>query len=413
MLDAQGVEQQGPVSVSGAETVQIGRQAIYDPSLHSRAYELFYRSVSERGALARDSERATCSVVLSAFAELGLERVAGRKRIFLPVSYDVISGALPLPIPAETVVLQVRDYEHSVDELMRALAQRKSEGFQVALDGWVHSPEAAPLLEQCDYVKLNVQRLGVAELARQVALLPARVAAVACKLDSTEEFNAASAAGCRFFQGPFLFRPQVLSHKRVPQNLKTLVTLLRRLRDPSVEFREIDGIVKTDPALGVAVLKFLGSAAYSMPQPVTSVTQAVTLLGVREFTKWVTVVALTATSDRPSELSLMALIRARASEIVASAIGVDADTAFTVGLISAMGALYERPLDGLLGELPISSDLRAAVLDHAGPLGAILADVKRRESDDTSAPNELDTKLVNRAWLEALSWAAETQSALR
>jgi EAL and modified HD-GYP domain-containing signal transduction protein len=364
--------------------------------------------------LGRDSERATCSVVLSAFAELGLERVAGKKRIFLPVSYDVISGALPLPIPAATVVLQVRDYEHSMDELPRALAQRRSEGFQVALDGFEHRPESAALLEHCDYVKFNVQRLGVAELARQVALVPARVAAVACKLQGTEEFNAAAAAGCRFFQGPFLFRPQVLSHKRLPQNLKTLVALLRRLRDPSVELAEIDRIVKTEPALGVAVLKFLGSAAYSMAQPVTSVRQAVTLIGLREFSKWVTVVALTATADRPSELSLVALIRARASELVAGATGVDADTAFTVGLISAMGALYERPLDSLLGELPVSADVRAAVLDHAGPLGKILAEVKRRERDDGSLPpNELDTNLVNRAWLEALSWATETQAALR
>jgi len=33
---------------SGLETVQIGRQAIYDASLHSRAYELFYRPSRER-----------------------------------------------------------------------------------------------------------------------------------------------------------------------------------------------------------------------------------------------------------------------------------------------------------------------------------------------------------------------------
>jgi c-di-GMP-related signal transduction protein len=67
----------------------------------------------------------------------------------------------------------------------------------------------------------------------------------------------------------------------------------------------------------------------------------------------------------------------------------------------------------LLGELPVSADVRAAVLDHAGPLGKILAEVKRRETDDGSMPPALDTNLVNRAWLEALSWATETQSALR
>jgi EAL and modified HD-GYP domain-containing signal transduction protein len=78
------------------------RQAIYDASLHSRAYELFYRASTERPA--PDADRAACSLVLSAFTELGLSRVAGKKRVFLQVSHDVISGALPLPVPTEVVV---------------------------------------------------------------------------------------------------------------------------------------------------------------------------------------------------------------------------------------------------------------------------------------------------------------------
>ena len=413
MLDAQGVEQGAPVSATRAETVQVGRQAIYDGSLHSRAYELFYRSLSASESLAGNSERATCSMVLSAFTELGLERVAGKKRIFLPVSYDVISGALPLPIPADTVVLQVRDYEHSVEELVLALRQRRSEGFQVALDGFVHQSGSERLLEVCDYVKFNVPRIGVSRLAEQLALIPDSVATVACRLDGSDDFNAAVAAGCRYFQGSFLFRPQVLSHKRLPQNLKTLVLLLRRLRDPAVEFAEIDRIVKTDPALGVAVLRFLGSAAYSVAQPVTSVTHAVTLLGVREFTKWITVVALTATSDRPSELSLVALIRARASESIAAAVGADPDAAFTVGMISALDALFDRPLQSLLAELPVSLEVRAAVLEHSGPLGKILSDVLSRESEEAPVSHAFDSGTVHRAWLEALTWASQTQSSLR
>ena len=71
--------------------------------------------------LSGDADRETCSVVLSAFAELGLERVASNKRIFLNVAHDVVSGVLPLPVSTELTVLQVRDYEHSAAELARAL----------------------------------------------------------------------------------------------------------------------------------------------------------------------------------------------------------------------------------------------------------------------------------------------------
>jgi EAL and modified HD-GYP domain-containing signal transduction protein len=407
--------------VSSLEVVQLGRQAIYDASLSSLAYELFYRAASERDGLAADADRGTCSVVLSAFSELGLERVAGKKRIFLNVAHDVVSGALPLPVSPELVVLQVRDYEHSAAELGAALRARRAEGFQVALDGYVLSPETEPLLAVADYLKLDMRKLGPSGLREQLDRLQGRGhQTIACKIDSSEHFNACVAAGCNFFQGRFLFRPQVLSHKRLPKSLKTVTALLKRLRDPAVELVEIERIVKTDPALSVAVLGFFGSAAHALPQPVTSILQAVNLMGLRELSKWIMLVALTSSSERPSELVLIALIRARASESLARAIGADQDAAFTVGLTSMLEVLFERPLRELLESLPLTPEIKAAVLERTGVLGDILVDVITREQEEevtvtgTRARSvRLDAGAVNRAWLEALSWAGETQSALR
>jgi EAL and modified HD-GYP domain-containing signal transduction protein len=411
-----------PDATSGLELVHLGRQAIYDASLNSRAYELFYRAAPERDALGADADRGTCSVVLSAFAELGLERVAGKKRIFLNVAHDVISGALPLPVSAELAVLQVRDYEHSAGELIPALRARRAEGYQIALDGFMLGPETLPLLDVADYLKFNVRHLGAGALAEQLELVRGRGhATVASKIDTSEQFNACVAAGCNYFQGRFLFRPQVLSHKRLPKSLKTVTVLLKRLRDPAVELVEIERIVKTDPALSVAVLGFFGSAAHALPQPVTSIVQAVNLIGLREFSKWITLVALTSAPHRPSELVLMALIRARVSEALARHVGADADAAFTMGLMSMLEALFERPLSELLEAMPVTAEIKLAVTERSGVLGGILADVLSREQDEVPAPARpdapvsarIDAGVLNRAWLDALDWAADTQSALR
>jgi c-di-GMP phosphodiesterase len=398
--------------VSGLEAVQIGRQAIYDASLQSRAYELFYRS--SRAQPEPDADRAACSLVLSAFAELGLARVASRKRVFLNVSHDVISGALPLPVPTEVVVLQVRDYEHSAGELAEALRQRRRDGFEIALDGFVFNPRTAPLVELADVLKFNLQHLGAVELARQVQSVRGQVrSTVATRIETQDEFKACVAAGCSHFQGSFLFRPQLLSHTRLPKNLETLTLLLKKLRDPAVEFAEVERLVKTDPALAAAVLRFLGSAAYALRHRVTSISQAVSLLGLREFSKWVTVVALTSTTERPSELSLVALTRARASEIIAEQVGADRDAAFLVGLISALDALFEQPLARVMAELPLSPEVRAAVLEKSGMLGRVLLDVLSHESDDALQSTHFEIGMVNRAWLDALIWAGDALDALR
>jgi EAL and modified HD-GYP domain-containing signal transduction protein len=396
----------------GLETVQIGRQAIYDSSLSSRAYELFYRPSASRAPA--DNDRAACSIVLSVFAELGLARVASNKLVFLTVSHDVISGALPLPVPMAVVVLQVRDYEHSIPELSAALAQRRAEGFQIALDNFVFSPRTEPLLPLADYLKLNVRQLGAAGLGEQLELTRGRVRhTVACRIETQQEFNTCLALGCQLFQGNFLFRPQLLSHTRLPKSLETLTRLLKRLRDPAVEFGEIERIVKTDPALSAAVLRFLGSAAYARRHQITSISHAVSMLGLREFAKWVTVVALTSTTDRPSELSFVALIRARAAEIVARAVGADPEAAFLVGLVSALDALFDRPLDRVLAELPLAPEVQEAVLQQSGVLGHILGDVLSHESDEAQQITRFETGMVNRAWLDALIWAGDALDALR
>jgi len=401
----------GSGRASGLETVQIGRQAIYDASLHSRAYELFYRPSGERPA--PDADRAACSLVLSAFTELGLARVAAKKRVFLHVSHDVISGALPLPVPTEVVVLSVRDYEHSTAELIPALRQRRLDGFEIALDGFLFSPHTAPLVPLADYLQFNTKQLGRDGLARQLASVRGQArATIAKRIESQEDFKACLAAGCDYFQGNFLFRPQLLSHTRLPQNLDTLTRLLKRLRDPAVEFVEIERIVKTDPVLATALLRFLGSAALGVRREVTSIAQAVSLLGLREFAKWVTVVALTSSAERPSELSLVALIRARASEIVARAVGADPDAAFLVGLVSALDALFERPLERIVRELPLSPEVQAAALEQRGLLGEILVDVLSHESDDAEQKTRFELGMLNRAWLDALIWAGDAIDAL-
>jgi EAL and modified HD-GYP domain-containing signal transduction protein len=394
--------------------VHVGRQAIYDASLSSRAYELFYRSALPRDGLSGDADRETCSVVLSAFAELGLARVASNKQVFLNVAHDVVSGVLPLPVSAELTVLQVRDYEHSAAELAPALAARRAEGYRVALDGFVLGPETSALLPVADYLKFNVRTLGPSGLARQLELVrggPREI--VACNIDTTEQFRACVDAGCHFFQGRFLFRPQVLSHKRLPKSLETVSLLLKRLRDPAVELAEVERIVKTDAALSLDVLGFFGSASLGLPRDIRSIQQAIGWIGLREFTKWVTLVALASTTQRPGELVLVALTRARASELLAQSVGVDADSAFTAGLMSMLEALFEQPLAELLLAMPVSAQISAAVLANEGTLGAVLGDVLSREREDVTAPTRFDAALVNRAWLGALRWAAEAQRYLR
>ena len=68
----------------------------------------------------------------------------------------------------------------------------------------------------------------------------------------------------------------------------------------------------------------------------------------------------------------------------------------------------------MLAELPLSSEVKAAVLERSGTLGKILLDVLGREEEEDKGPTStrFEVGLVNRAWLDALLWAGETRAAL-
>ena len=118
-------------------SARIGRQAIYDRALNSWAYELFYRGSDANVASYSDADAATGSVILSAFAELGLNKVVGDKHAFINTSSSAMTGELPLPVPAGRVTLEIRSYEHSSSTLKEAIKRRRAEGFRVALDDFV------------------------------------------------------------------------------------------------------------------------------------------------------------------------------------------------------------------------------------------------------------------------------------
>src|SRR5690606_42056889 len=111
-------------------------------------------------------------------------------------------------------------------------------------------------------------------------------------------------------------------------------------------------------------------------------------------------------------LVVAALIRARACGTLAAAVGADPDACFTVGLSSMLEALFARPSAELLEALPLTPEIQAAVLERAGVLGDVLADVVARELEEAAPSARHDVGRVNRAWFEALDWAAEAQGAL-
>jgi EAL and modified HD-GYP domain-containing signal transduction protein len=97
------------------------------------------------------------------------------------------------------------------------------------------------------------------------------------------------------------------------------------------------------------------------------------LVGANTVRQWLLLVLMGDLGKiRPAVLSA-ALVRARLCETLARERGLrGSDSAFIVGLLSVCDALLDAPLDEIIPALPLSDDLRDAILERKGPLGELL-----------------------------------------
>lgn len=202
-------------------------------------------------------------------------------------------------------------------------------------------------------------------------------------LERALQFGVALAAG-RIEGG---LAPQEREHRPLQTGTLRLCQLLNELMQDS-DTATVAQEIRGDVALSYKLLHFANSPAVGLSRAVESVDQAVMVLGRNELYRWLSVLLLSASEGRGTSKALqeIALARARLFEGLAEHRG-DAENhppaaLFTVGLLSLMDVLLQRPMAELLQPLRLSVAARQALLDKSGPWANYLqlaADLERHD----------------------------------
>lgn len=260
-------------------------------------------------------------------------------------------------------------------------------------------------------VKIDVLAHDEAALKDMVRRLRSSgVRLLAEKVETREQFDMCWRLGFELFQGFFLSCPSNLTASSIPTNRLPVLNLLAALYQPDADLDELERLIAQDVSLSYKLLRYLNSAFFHLPRRIDSIRQAVVFLGVRELRSWASLVALSAVPDKPPALMEGLMARARACELVARACEPDAvSTSFTVGLFSGLDALFDVPLEQVLGELPLSEETEQALLTRKGPAGRILDWVLAYEAGDWEGVRRLEgpVDILRSAYLEAATWSEQ------
>jgi EAL and modified HD-GYP domain-containing signal transduction protein len=391
-----------------ATDVLVARQAVYDPSLKVVAYELLVQRSDGSSAAAEADASSTIS-------EIGLSLVAGQPA-YIPVTRAFLLEGYATALPSERVVLAVGP-ELQLDRAARdALEELNDKGYRIALIDYEHGGASDSLLPLAHVVGLNVAGLDRGALRSELALLSDHgVRTLARQVEHHDDLELCIGLGFDLLQGHFICRPRVVSGTVPKVSALNRMRLISRLNDHAVDFDELQEIIGRDVALSYNLLRFINSAFFALPRRVESIRDALVLLGAINVRKWATLMALADSQDKPRELVVTGLVRARMCELLAGAYGHrDVEGAFTTGLFSVVDALTDRSMVELLQSLPLSSEIIQALLNYEGPKGRILRAAVAYERGNFGELGDLPPSRtpLSDLYTQAVEWATEASGTM-
>jgi EAL and modified HD-GYP domain-containing signal transduction protein len=389
-----------PGAVEAAPVV-VARQPIFD-----RAENVIGFALLAQAEPSDDPRSATASVLVHSFADVGLDRLVGAHPAFVSVTREFLIAVRPLPLPPESVVLEIDASEGPDDVLVAVVRDAVQDGFRVALDDFRHTPGAERLLALASIVKLDLARMDGAGLTAAVAGLRGQgVALLAKNVETRAQYDDCRALGFDGFQGRFFAEPARLTGSSAPTYRLRALSMLAARGDMS-SFEQLERVIVEDPGLAHKLVRLANSAFVGSRHPVGSIRQALMLLGSVAVRRWATLLVLAGVTDRPNHLLELGLTRARLCELVAAGDpDADAERAFTVGLFSVVDALLRMPMPQLLEELPFDERTKRALTEHVGPEGRVLGGVLAYEAADFDAcARRVSLIDIARAYRDALDW---------
>lgn len=392
------------------------RQPILDINKNLFAYELLFRDSLENVFPQIDADEATSRLIENQL-NIGIEDFTDNRPAFINFTLDTLLKKYPSMIHQDHLVVEILETEKPGKKLLNECRLLKQRGYTVALDDYIHGPlwhHFYPFIDiiKIDFKETSYQQMG--GIKRAIEAFP-HIKLLAEKVETIEEFEKAIELGFSYFQGYFFSRPEIIKNKALSPAQLTLSELLFETSKSNVDIAKVTGIFQRDIHLSYKLLRYSNSTIFKRRSEVANIRQAIVVLGQQELKKFLSILfAAQVGSEKPPELMKMSMTRARFAELIAQSRGQaqnDCAKAFLTGMMSLIDALLDQSIADVMKKLPLSQEIKEALVQHSGVLADYLAIVKHIESANWQAADHsieklgLDKEKIAALNREAIHWA--------
>ncbi|MGO2234222.1 HDOD domain-containing protein [Marinomonas sp.] len=399
------------------DDLMMAQQPILKRTKEIFGYELLFRGKDALNANISDGETATGQVLVNLC--IGITKLESqlRKPFFINMTTDLMLSDAFFPIDPDTVYIEILEKQKLSPEFFEALKKWRSAGYRFALDDYQFDTDYQALLPWVSIVKIDVLATPPEQHIAQIAELKSRgLILLAEKVEDLAMFELCKELGFDLFQGYFLQRPELIKGKRIDSAIHGAIELVNALQNKDISIDAIADLVTKNPKLSYQLLRILNSPICGVYKTVVSIKEAVIFLGLVQLKKWALLITLTSSTNQPKALLKVLLTRARCCQLLAESKKSSlADSAFMVGLMSGIDAVFNVEKTVALEQIALDKNALDAIMNQTGELGSYLTQTLSCEEqnwDNIHSLSPAERTVLNRAFLDAMLWSEEVMQSI-
>lgn len=368
----------------------IVREPIKDRKGKIIGYEIMYHGENHAFSTGgNENEFAAADTIYNFLTQNSAQALKGSVN-FMTFTTTLLMKKTPKLFDSSELVIQIDDSVIIHPLSMHFIKQYMQEGYKIAVNEFQFSPRYLGLLDSIDYIKINAKTTSddtmknIIEIAHSMSKQ-----CIVTDIDTEEAYEKAIALNADSVEGTYVaerLTTKVKSGAFLQSNFFRLMVEVTK-DEPNID--EVEHLISMDASLTYGLLKMVNSAYFAMRKQTTDIHQAMIVLGLEQLKQWVYLLSASGADqeidDNAEEFLKRSFMRAYfCSELMkyAKDMPITRSEAYLMGMFSTLNHLVDAPLEDILSDLPISEEVRAALLRKEGRCGKLYSLVLSYENAD-------------------------------
>lgn len=393
-------------------SANIVRQPIIGPDGEAFAYELLYE---DRGvSLYNQQDTMAANMIEDFLLEMDSARLLNNKKAFITFTPNLLEKDIPKMFNPDALVIQIEDTILVHPVAQKLIEEHKKQGYQIAIKGFEFSSRYFAILDIVDIIKINLSKPNpslnsILDIGRSF-----KKTIIAYNVNSQQIFDDARGYGIQYMQGTAVAESMYTAVPQMEHMQSNFFQLIIAITKDEPDLDEIAAIISRDVTLTFSLLKLVNSAYFALRNPARSVKQALVVLGVGQLKQWVYLLSFKNSEGKiPTELIKTSFLRGQFCQELApyvAGLPISKSEAYLMGMFSTLGLLMGAPLESAIEPLPISEEIKQALLAGEGVCGLLYQLVLKYDNADwkgmapLAAELNIDANIVSQKYLECVEF---------